>query len=255
MADFSRSVGGVPIFALETVGSTNEEALARAKAGEPGPLWIVARQQSAGRGRRGRPWVSEPGNLYASLLLTDAAPAGAVSGICFVAALALHDALLDVAHGLAPAQIKLKWPNDVLLDGKKIAGILVEGISLADGGMATVAGFGINCRNHPENAAYAATSLAAAGSVVEPHALLTALAGRMSRRLNEWRRGDGFSSIRAAWLARASGVGGPIEVRLPDRTIAGTFEAVDPGGALVLKHGNGMRETIAAGDVFPLTAR
>jgi BirA family biotin operon repressor/biotin-[acetyl-CoA-carboxylase] ligase len=188
-------------------------------------------------------------------LLTDAAPAGAVSGICFVAALALHDALLDVAHGLAPAQIKLKWPNDVLLDGKKIAGILVEGISLADGGMATVAGFGINCRNHPENAAYAATSLAAAGSVVEPHALLTALAGRMSRRLNEWRRGDGFSSIRAAWLARASGVGGPIEVRLPDRTIAGTFEAVDPGGALVLKHGNGMRETIAAGDVFPLTAR
>lgn len=254
MAEILRSAGGIPVVELETVGSTNTEALTRAKAGELGPLWLVARRQSAGRGRRGRPWISEPGNLYASLLLSDPAPASAVSGVCFVAALALHDALLDVAHGLAPAQLKLKWPNDVLLDGKKLAGILVEGLSLADGSTAAVVGFGVNCRHHPGQTEYPATNLAAAGYAVEAPALLTALDGTMASRLKEWNRGDNFSSIRAAWLARASGVGNPIEVRLPDRTIAGTFETVDPRGALVLKHGDGMRETIAAGDVFPLIA-
>jgi BirA family biotin operon repressor/biotin-[acetyl-CoA-carboxylase] ligase len=250
MAELFRSAGA-PVIELKTVASTNEEALARAKAGERGPLWIVAERQSAGRGRRGRPWVSEPGNLYASLLVADAAPASVVSGICFVAALALHDALLDAAHGLAPAQLKLKWPNDVLLDGRKLAGILVEGLSLAGGHTAAVVGFGVNCRHHPEAAEYPATDLATRGYAVEPRALLAVLAGTMAARLQEWRRGDGFAGIRAAWLARASGVGGPIEVRLPDRKIAGTFEAIDQHGALVLKRGDGARETIAAGDVFP----
>lgn len=253
MADFPRTAGSAPVVFLETTGSTNAEALARAAAGEYGPLWIAAGRQSAGRGRRGRTWVSEPGNLYATLLLTDAAPPAAVAGVCFVAALAVHDAILDAAHGLAPAQLKLKWPNDVLLDGRKIVGILVEGASQAGRHM-TAIGIGVNCLHHPESTEYPATSLARAGFAVEPGGLLSALGVVMGRRLDEWQRGENFAAIRAAWLARASGVGSPIEVRLPAGSMSGTFEALDESGALLLRRSDGTREKVAAGDVFPLAA-
>jgi BirA family biotin operon repressor/biotin-[acetyl-CoA-carboxylase] ligase len=244
---------GTRVVTLDAVGSTNAEALERARAGERGPLWIVARRQTAGRGRRGRRWVSEPGNLYASLLLSDPAIGSAVSGICFVAALALHDAILDVAHGLAPAQLELKWPNDVLLAGKKVAGILVEGISL-DRGSVAVVGFGVNCAHHPGDVEFPASDMPASGYPIDLQSLFTALAGRMDARVAEWQRGENFAAIRSAWLARASGIGDPVEVRLTNRSIAGTFDAIDPSGALVLRHRDGTRETIAAGDVFPLTA-
>jgi BirA family biotin operon repressor/biotin-[acetyl-CoA-carboxylase] ligase len=254
MADFPRTAGNAPVVFLDTTGSTNADALARAAAGERGPLWIAAGQQTGGRGRRGRVWVSEPGNLYATLLLTDAAPAAALAGICFVAALAVHDAILDAAHGIAPAQLKLKWPNDVLLDGKKLVGILVEGVSEA-GNHAAAIGIGVNCLHHPESADYPATSLASAGFPVVPGRLLELLGATMERRLNEWQAGENFAAIRAAWLARASGVGSPIEVRLPSGTMRGTFEALDESGALLLRRGNGTREKVAAGDVFPLAAQ
>ena len=254
MAEFPRTAGQAPVVFLETTGSTNAEALARAAAGERGPLWIAARQQSAGRGRRGRAWVSDPGNLYATLLLSDAAPAAALPGICFVAALAVHDAVLDAAHGLAPAQLQLKWPNDILLNGRKIVGILVEGVS-GTGGHAAAIGIGVNCKHHPQSTEFPATDLASAGFVVPAETLLGFVGAAMQRRLGEWQRGENFRAIRAAWLARASGLGAPIEVRLPNRTMNGTFEALDEGGALVLRHGNGTCETVAAGDVFPLAAR
>lgn len=251
MADFPRAAGRAPVVVLETVGSTNADALARAAAGERGPLWIAARTQSAGRGRRGRTWVSEPGNLYATLLLTDAAPPAVISGICFVAALALHDALLEAAHGLAPGQLKVKWPNDLLLGGAKLSGILVEGATYPHGN-ATAVGIGVNCAHHPVGTEFPATNLAAVGFGVATGALLELLGVAMDRRLAEWNRGENFAATRAAWLARASGLGAPIEVRLPSRSISGTFEALDDGGALILRHGDGKRETIAAGDVFPL---
>jgi BirA family biotin operon repressor/biotin-[acetyl-CoA-carboxylase] ligase len=254
MAEFPTSAGGVPVVAFETVGSTNAEALERTRAGEKGPVWIVARRQTRGRGRRGRSWISEPGNLYASLLIADPAPAPAVPGICFVAALALHDAILDTAHGLAPAQLRLKWPNDLLLDGKKIAGILVEGRSAGGGPTVTVVGFGVNCKHHPANVEFSATDLAAAGYAVDAETLFAALGDAMAVRLEEWNRGANFASVRLAWLARAAGVGAPIEVRLPYRVGTGVFETVDDSGALVLRHADGTREAIAAADVFPLTA-
>jgi BirA family transcriptional regulator, biotin operon repressor / biotin---[acetyl-CoA-carboxylase] ligase len=253
MTEFPRTAGGAPVVFLETTGSTNAEALARAAAGERGPLWIAAKQQSAGRGRRGRAWASEPGNLYATLLLSDAAPAAALPGICFVAALAVHDALLDATHGLAPAQLKLKWPNDILLDGRKVVGILVEGVSGA--AHAAAIGIGVNCKHHPQSTEFPATDLANAGFVVPAEMLLRFVGAAMERRLGEWQRGENFSAVRAAWLARASGLGAPIEVRLPNRTMSGTFEALDERGALVLRYGNGTCETVAAGDVFPLVAR
>jgi BirA family transcriptional regulator, biotin operon repressor / biotin---[acetyl-CoA-carboxylase] ligase len=253
MAELLLHAGGIPVVTFETVGSTNAEAIERARSGEHGPLWIVAQRQTAGRGRRGRNWDSEPGNLYASLLLTDPAAGNAVSGICFVAALALHDALVESVHGLAPAQLKLKWPNDVLLDGRKLAGILVEGVSLERGAVAVV-GFGVNCKRHPASTEFPATDLQATGYVIEPASLLSALGRSMNARIAEWRRGENFSAIRAAWLSRATGIGRAIEVRLADKKVAGTFEAIDPRGALVLLLRDGTRETIAAGDVFPLTA-
>jgi BirA family biotin operon repressor/biotin-[acetyl-CoA-carboxylase] ligase len=252
MPEYPRSAGGTPVVLLDTVGSTNEVALERARSGERGPLWIAAERQTAGRGRRRRAWTSEPGNLHASLLLTDAAPPVAVAGICFVAALALHDALLDSVHGLAPAQVRLKWPNDVLLDGRKLAGILVEGSSGSDGTTVTVIGFGVNCRRHPEQAEYPATDLTSAGFPAESAQVLEALGDSMTRRLLEWDRGANFAAVRSAWLARASGLGSEIKVRLNDRTILGRFEAIDPSGALVLAQADGTRETITAGDVFPL---
>jgi BirA family biotin operon repressor/biotin-[acetyl-CoA-carboxylase] ligase len=253
MSDFPAQVDGVPVVAFETVGSTNAEALDRAKGGARGPLWFVARRQTAGRGRRGRTWVSEPGNLYASLLLTDAAPANAAAGVCFVAAVALHDALLDAVHGLAPEQLKLKWPNDLLVNGKKLAGILVEGATLADNHAALAVGLGVNCRHHPTSTEFATTDLAALGYAVDPVRLFAMLGRTMNVRLAEWARGENFGVTRSAWLARATGLGSPIEVRLANRSVAGTFDAIDATGALILRRGDGSCETIASGDVFPLT--
>ena len=253
MNEFPQRIGKTPLVAFATLGSTNAEALARAALGERGPLWIVASLQTAGRGRRGRAWVSEPGNLYASLLLTNVAPAASTPEICFVAALALHDAVLDSCPGLAPARLTLKWPNDLLLDDEKLAGILVEG-STAANGTVSVVGFGVNCRNHPHDATLKAIDLGAAGFAVESAAMLAVLDGAMMRRLTEWDRGRNFAAIRAAWLLRATGLGNAIEVKLPDRTIGGTFEAIDASGCLVLRRSDGVRETIRAGDVFPLAA-
>src|SRR4029077_5586580 len=134
------------LIACQTLGSTNAEALARARAGAGGPLWITARTQTAGRGRRGRTGVSDPGNLYATLLLTDPAPPERAAQLSFVAALATHDAIAACAPALI-RRLALKWPNDILLDGAKVAGILIE----AEGArpLLVAVGIGINCRHHP----------------------------------------------------------------------------------------------------------
>jgi BirA family biotin operon repressor/biotin-[acetyl-CoA-carboxylase] ligase len=249
---FHSPASGIPVHAFETIGSTNAEALVRAQAGEHGPLFVVAERQSAGRGRRGREWVSEAGNLYASLLVVDPAPAVASPQICFVAALALHDAVLDACAGLAPARLKLKWPNDLLLDQAKVSGILVEGTTLASGKLAAAIGIGVNCAHHPADTPFPASDFKVAGFDLSPAVLLARLGERWNARVREWDRGEGFAAIRAAWLLRATGIGGAIEVRLPDRTLAGTFEAIDEEGALLLRKADGAREAISAGDVFPI---
>ena len=230
---------GVGLIACDTIGSTNAEALARGRAGERGPLWITARAQTAGRGRRGRTWVSEPGNLFATLLLTDPAPPERAAQLSFVAALATHDAIT----ALAPApRLAFKWPNDVLLDGQKLAGILIE----AEGTPLIVAiGIGVNCRHHPDGTAYLATDLAGA---VTAEALFEALSDAMVHRLREWQAG--FASIRAAWLDRA--LGGELKARLGAREITGRFETLDDAGRLVLRLPDGRCEAIAAGEVFPI---
>jgi BirA family biotin operon repressor/biotin-[acetyl-CoA-carboxylase] ligase len=234
---------------LDAVDSTNAEALRRAGAGETGPLWIVARQQTAGRGRRGRPWLSVAGNLHATLLLTDPSPSAAAPQLGFVAGLALYEAAAAAAPALA-SSLALKWPNDLLCERRKIGGILIEG----EGNPIAVAiGIGVNCRHHPEDADYPATDFAAQGAAVASDALLDGLAGEMRERLAQWNRGAGFAAIRAAWLARVGGLGEPLRVRLAHRETSGQFESIDVAGRLMLRHSDGSVEAIAVGEVFPVT--
>jgi BirA family biotin operon repressor/biotin-[acetyl-CoA-carboxylase] ligase len=241
-----------PVIALDDVGSTSTEAMQRAREGAFGPLWISARRQTGGRGRRGRVWASEPGNLYASLLLTDPAPSAVCPQLCFVAGLALHDAV-GALCGLEAPRLVLKWPNDLMLDGAKCAGILVEGeVAPAGRPLAVVIGFGVNCAHHPNDTPYPATHLAAVGRAIAPLVLLSALDAAVAVRLAEWRGGDGFASIRANWLQRAGTVGQPIKVRTGADVVDGRFETLDVDGALVLLRGDGTRTRIGTGEILPL---
>ena len=247
MLDPRASAAGVRLVAHDVLGSTSAEAQRLAREGERGPLWVAAGRQTAGRGRRGRSWISEPGNLYASLLLTGPSPVEHWPELSFVAALAIHDAIVEVAAGLKP-QLAIKWPNDLLLAGAKFAGILVEGEGGEDG--AVVVGIGINCASHPAGTDHPATDLAAAGARVSPETLIAALSVKMLGRLAQWNRGEGFSTIRADWIARAAGLGEDVRVRLADREIVGRFESLDERGGLLLRLPDGSATTVAAGDVF-----
>jgi BirA family biotin operon repressor/biotin-[acetyl-CoA-carboxylase] ligase len=251
--DASAASSGVGLIAYETVGSTNAEALAKARVGERGPLWITAGRQTAGRGRRGRPFVSEPGNLFASLLLTDPSPPDHAAELSFVAALALRDAICHVAPVL-DARLAVKWPNDLLGDGAKLAGILVEGESGSGRPLAVVIGIGVNCAHHPAGMPYPATDLAACGASVTPQHLFATLSRTTQRRLAEWNRGAGFEVIRRAWLAHAVGLGETVRVRLAEGEMAGRFETLDAAGRLVLRRDDGHVELVTAGDMFPLSA-
>lgn len=241
-------LAGVRHKRFDTLGSTNAEALARARAGERGPLWISADTQSAGRGRRGNAWVSPPGNVYATLLLSEPSEKSVAAQLSFVAALALHDAIADCAAPVGP-QLKVKWPNDLLLGGRKVAGILIEAES--DPAFSVAIGVGVNCASHPDDTPFPATDLASAGANIAPKVLLNALAMRMTARIDEWQRGENFTSIRAAWLKRAAGVGEEIRVRLPEKEMSGRFEGLDESGRLLLKRPTGV-VPVTAGDVFGL---
>lgn len=251
MLDPRTSVAGVRIVAYDVIGSTNAEALHRARHHERGPLWISAARQTAGRGRRGRVWISEPGNLYASLLLTAPASIEHWPELSLVASLATHDAIVALAPRLEP-RLAIKWPNDLMLEGAKVAGILVEGEC---GDQPAVAvGIGVNCVSHPLDTHYPTTDLASAGESILPGSLLAALSSKMLVRLAQWNAGDGFAAIRLDWLARARGQGENVIVRLTDREVTGSFQSLDESGALVLRLPDDSLLTIAAGDLCFSTA-
>jgi BirA family transcriptional regulator, biotin operon repressor / biotin---[acetyl-CoA-carboxylase] ligase len=244
---------GFRLEAHDVLGSTNAEALAKARGGDRGPLWVVAREQTAGRGRRGREWVSVPGNLYATLLLFDPATAESAPQLAFVTGLAVHDAIVACAPELG-GRLALKWPNDVLYANRKLAGILIES-EMVEGRLAVAVGIGVNCARHPAQAAFPATDLAKAGRNVAPERLLEALSHSMMRRLQQWQRGAGFDTIRANWLGCAAGIGADITVRLPDRDLAGHFDGLDGAGHLLLRSADGRMQTITAGEIFPVGER
>lgn len=247
--DPTARAAGMRHIAYEAIGSTNAEALIRARAGERGPLWITAVSQNTGRGRRGSAWVSSPGNLFATLLLSEPSRMEFAPQLSFVAALAVHDAVTGCASRLRPL-VKLKWPNDVLIASKKVAGLLIEAESEA--GSSVAVGIGVNCIDHPTDTAFPATDLKAEGAPVGVEMLFDALTAAMVRRLTQWRAGEGFGSIRADWLTWAAGIGEPIRVRLPERELAGRFQGLDDTGRLLVANDGGRLETVTAGEVFSL---
>jgi BirA family biotin operon repressor/biotin-[acetyl-CoA-carboxylase] ligase len=233
---------------FDTIDSTNEEARRMAQAGERGPLWITAGEQTAGRGRRGRAWVSPRGNLSATLLISPGRPASDCAQLSFAAALAASDAVSAFARN---ADVRVKWPNDVLANGAKIAGILLE--SASSGGADPswlVIGVGINLAVHPGDTEFPATSLPALGvTPPQPGDGLLHLAASFAKWYDVW-RADGFAPIRDAWLARAAGLGTRIRARLQNGECVGMFEGIDMGGALLLRETHDRVRTIAAGEVF-----
>lgn len=233
---------------FDDIDSTNTEAKRLAADGAPEFTVVLARSQSAGRGRRGRHWASPPGNLYSSVVLRPGTTPIEGAQVSFVAALAVS----DVARALLPATaaLRCKWPNDVIADGHKISGILLE--SAATGGRLDwlVLGVGINVRHHPGLAgAYPSCALADLGANdldVERIAAryLDALASCYLR----W-RAEGFAAIRTAWLKRSLGLGEPVTVALERETIEGRFVDLDSSGALIVETAGGARVVVAAGDV------
>jgi BirA family transcriptional regulator, biotin operon repressor / biotin---[acetyl-CoA-carboxylase] ligase len=235
----------------DSLTSTNAHAMTAARAGAAGGLWVTAREQTAGRGRRGRQWTTGAGNLAASLMLIDPAPRAVAPTLAFVAAVALHQAVTDLTGPAAAERLALKWPNDLLLDRTKIAGILIEGEGLASGAFAVAIGLGVNCASHPETGeGQMAGDLSARGLPVDAEMLFGRLAVRMDDELRLWDEGRGFAQVRDAWLARAIGIGEPIRVNLAGGAITGRFEALDEDGRLVLRDDDGRRQSVGAGDVF-----
>ena len=235
---------------LDKVGSTNTEAFERARAGERGPLWIVARRQTQGRGRSGRAWTSPVGNLYASLLQALACSPAVVHQISLVAGVAVFDAIAAVAGEKRIAGLRLKWPNDVLIGAAKCAGILAES-QMGDRKPEVVAvvGIGINLVSHPGDLERATTSLAAHGVNVAPEEMLGALAQSLQHWLGVWENGAGFARVRAAWLEGGGKAGESLAVDTGREKIAGTFLDLDADGALLMQDGHGARRRVTFGDV------
>ena len=240
---------GVDRIVLDRVDSTMAEASRRAQAGS-GPVWVLAREQTAGRGRRGRVWAHPPGNFAATLLMTPSGGPEYAALRSFVMALALHDALAGLIG--SAAGLALKWPNDVLLSGGKMAGILLETVGAAGGQLAI--GVGVNLIAAPPadgvepGAVRPVSVLAETGQRVAPEAMLDALAPAFAgweRQL----RAYGFGPVRDAWLTRAARLGETVTARMARRSLTGTFETVDETGAIVLKTPDG-RRAIAAAEIF-----
>jgi BirA family biotin operon repressor/biotin-[acetyl-CoA-carboxylase] ligase len=235
--------------ALGDVGSTNTLCLERARAGDAGHLWITARRQLGGRGRRGRAWVSEAGNLYASLLLIDPAPAAVLGSLPIAVALALYGAIA-AEMPFAGDRIAIKWPNDILIDGKKASGILVEAENLPDGRQAVVIGCGVNIAHRPDNPLYPSITLGEAGATTSPESLFAHLMQELAGILSLWDEGRGVGAVVAEWKRHVKGIGEPITVNLPDRSLSGVFSAIDDDGLLLLELPTGERLRVASGDVF-----
>jgi BirA family transcriptional regulator, biotin operon repressor / biotin---[acetyl-CoA-carboxylase] ligase len=236
---------------METVDSTNAEARRRAKAGEPGPLWIWSARQSQGRGRGGREWISQHGNLFASLLIGVNCPIRVASQLALVAGIVTYDTIAKLIAYEGRSELLLKWPNDVLLAGEKLAGMLLENVgSPMENRSVVVIGTGINLANHPEELPQPAISLGAYGMTVAPADALEVLAATTHEWLARWAEGTSFPSIRRAWLDRAGPTGRPLRVKINGEETEGVYAGLDSDGALRLLTADGSEHRIAAGDVF-----
>lgn len=243
-------MAAAPVRWLDDIDSTNAEARRRAEAGNFGPAWIAARRQSAGRGRRGRAWDSETGNLAATLLTTTRKTPSEAAQVTFVAALAAADLLQTFAR---PGAVAIKWPNDVLLGGDKAVGILVES-GPAPGGLWLAVGIGVNLAHAPEGLERPATSLAAylrsdIAYPPAPEAAVEVLAEAFGVWTDRWET-LGFAPVLDAWTARARGLHDPCTARMDRETVSGVADGVSSDGSLRLRLADGSIRLISAGDIF-----
>jgi BirA family biotin operon repressor/biotin-[acetyl-CoA-carboxylase] ligase len=247
--DFSAAAqrSGFTLEHHQTIGSTNDRALDYLRTGGATRHFVIADEQTGGRGRLGRVWVSKPGNLYASLALIDPAAQAHAFQLGFVAAMVVYDTLR--AFGLETAHLSLKWPNDVLVEGKKISGILLEGLSLPGGHQGVVIGCGINIAHHPSDTLYPVTDLKSAGVITSPFEVFGQFSASFEKWLAVYRGGEGFGVIRERWLSFAHGVGGLIVVKDRKEEKVGIFAGLDREGRLLLDQ-NGQIEPVIVGDVF-----
>jgi len=251
------SSAGYRLAAFDRIGSTNAEAMARARDGERGPMWFVTSEQTAGRGRRHRPWIAPRGNLASTVLeVVDVSPAVAAT-LGFAAGVALEAALqkMSIEASLRSAgsdhmKFSLKWPNDVLAGRQKLAGILLEAEAVADDRLAVVVGIGTNVVAAPEGTPTPATSLAALGVHIGAEELFATLSDAWVEFRGIWDDGRGFAEIRKLWLARAAGLGEPVAIQTGAATIAGTFHTIDEAGCLIVRTADGKHLPVAAGEVY-----
>jgi BirA family transcriptional regulator, biotin operon repressor / biotin---[acetyl-CoA-carboxylase] ligase len=230
--------------------------MARARDGERGPIWFVTSEQTAGRGRRYRPWIAPRGNLASSILeVIDISPAVAAT-LGFAAGLALEAALQKVSieaslrsAGSDHMKFSLKWPNDVLAGREKLAGILLEAEAMADDRLAVVVGIGTNVVAAPEGTPTPATSLAALGVHISAEELFATLSDAWAQFRGIWDNGRGFSEIRRLWLERAAGLGQKVAVQTSGSAVEGIFDTIDEAGCLIVRTSDGKRVSITAGDV------
>jgi BirA family biotin operon repressor/biotin-[acetyl-CoA-carboxylase] ligase len=248
---------GYRLAAFDHIGSTNAEAMARAREGERGPMWFVTSEQTAGRGRRHRPWIAPRGNLASSILeVIEVSPAVAAT-LGFAAGLALEAALQKVSieaslrsAGSDDMKFSLKWPNDVLAGRQKLAGILLEAEAVADNRLAVVVGIGTNVVAAPEGTPTPATSLAALGIHIGAEELFAVLSDAWAEFRSIWDHGRGFGEIRRLWLERAAGLGQKVAVHSGGAAVEGTFDTIDETGCLIVRTTDGRRVPISAGDVY-----
>jgi len=251
------AAAGYRLTAFDQTGSTNVEAMLGARAGERGPMWFVTTEQTAGRGRRLRPWAAPRGNLASSVLeVIDVAPALAAT-LGFAAGLALEQALrkLSIEAALRMAgsdrlNFSLKWPNDVLAGRSKLAGILLEAEAMVGGGLAVVVGIGTNVVAAPEGTPTPATSLKALGIDISAEELFAALSDGWAEFREVWDDGRGFGEIRRLWLERAAGLGQAVAIKSGSTLIEGIFDTIDEQGCMIVRTSDGNLVPITAGDVY-----
>jgi BirA family biotin operon repressor/biotin-[acetyl-CoA-carboxylase] ligase len=258
---------GYRLHGFDTVGSTSTEASRAAQAGDVGDVWFAALKQTEGRGRRGRQWETPHGNLAASLLVVPHCDPAITATLGFVAGVALNRALgslvpgatvklgIDGADGQDQSRIALKWPNDVLADGAKLAGILLEAQKRPDGRMAIVIGMGVNVVAAPEGLPYPAASIASLGWDVSAEAILAALSDEWVDAVELWDNGRNVAGVLNLWRQSAAGIGAPVAVSRDGEVVRGVFETIDDAGRLIVRANDNSRVTITAGDAhFGATA-
>jgi BirA family transcriptional regulator, biotin operon repressor / biotin---[acetyl-CoA-carboxylase] ligase len=237
-------IATAPVRHFVTIDSTNAEARRLHGAGEGGPLWLLADEQTAGKGRLGRSWASTPGNCYSTLVLPlPRTPLSAVAQIGFAVALAVA----ETVDRLGTKAAAIKWPNDVLVGAAKISGILCEVLQPAP--LVVAIGCGINVAHAPQGLPYPATSIQAEGVRADRDQVFETYRQRLAYLLSQWNEGENFDMIRAQWLSRAIGLGETVSMTKGDTTVSGRYEGISPEGAVVLKPASGPSQVFHAGDL------